>query len=231
MPKKAFKLHLKRLRRIAQDLRYLLDRGYHKDPAVNFLGNRWRLHRIEREILKRAVFSTQEAQKRRQKILPLEQIPGKVIHVDTYNLLYTVESALLDLPVFQSDDGMIRDVRKMFSVPRLAPSQILDPIFELLEAFPPEKVVFFLDRPVGKSGQLALRIEGFLEKHGLRGEARLVEAADQALKGAPFLISSDAPLVDQAEKVFDLAGKVILKLGRRPFSLLEEPSPPTFTEG
>ena len=219
MPKKAFEVRRELLRRVAEDLRYLLAREYHKGPAVNFVGNRWALNKVEREILKRAVFAPEEAAKRRRKLLPVSAARGKVIQIDTYNVLYTIEAGLLGLPVFEGDDGLVRDVRKLFPLPRQETSGSLDALFNLLQELSPGEVLFFLDRPLSKSGELAAQIRSYLVRYRLTGKAFLTDKVDQALKGSAYLASSDAPLVDQAANVFDLAREVLFRLGRRPFSL------------
>ncbi|NPB09684.1 MAG: hypothetical protein GXO17_04950, partial [Thermodesulfobacteria bacterium] len=77
-----------------------------------------------------------------------------------------------------------------------------------------------LDRPLPKSGELAALVRRLFEEKEIRGRTELQSAADKALKGGvPLLASADAPLVDQADRVFDLAAEALKRLGITPFSL------------
>ncbi len=224
-PNSASDFRLDLLREVAKDLRYLLDRGYHLEPALRFLANRWALNALEREILKRAVFPSKEARKRKKKIVSLERVRGKTLFIDGHNVLITVESGLLGHPVFLADDGLVRDARRLSRRfrPSATSSQALEAMFQVLEKSSPQEIVFFLDRPLSRSGELAALIREGLRERGLKGRVELIEAADQKLKeGVPLLASADAPLVDRAELVFDLAAKTLRSLKIEVFSLGED---------
>ncbi len=221
-PNSASDLRLELLREVAQDLRYLLDRGYHKEPAIKFLGDRWTLRASEREVLKRAVFPPQEAERRRLKLVPPSEVSRKILFVDGHNVIITVESGLVGQPVFLADDGLVRDVRRLSRRFRFSETvlKVLETVFRILEEIQPEEVVFFLDRPLPKSGELAALVRRLFEEKEIRGRTELQSAADKALKGGvPLLASADAPLVDQADRVFDLAAEALKRLGITPFSL------------
>ena len=50
-----------------RDLRYLLNQGYPRDSAVNFVANHYRLPLNQRHLLARCVFSRLEVAEHRQK--------------------------------------------------------------------------------------------------------------------------------------------------------------------
>ncbi len=221
-PNSAFDLRLDLLREVAQDFRYLLNRGYHSEPALRFLGNRWALTALEREILKRAIFPSAEASQRKRKLVDAKEIRGKTLYIDGHNVLITVESGLQGHPVFLADDGLVRDARRLSRRFRASKTtfQALTALLQELKGIGPKEVIFFLDRPLSRSGELAALIRKTLAREGLSGRVELLGAADQRLKmGVPLLASADAPLVDRAKEVFDLAGETLQKLGIKPFSL------------
>ncbi|AEH44035.1 protein of unknown function DUF434 [Thermodesulfatator indicus DSM 15286] len=217
MPKKGFNLRWELLREIAEDLRYLLERGYHKEASINFLANRWQLSALEREVLKRGVFSQLEAQLRLSKKKDPAYLKNKILYIDGFNVLTTIRSALAGLPVFMCDDGFIRDLGKL--TPKFTPNEVSEKAILLLlrklKQLRPKRVEIYLDKPLSRSGELAAKLREFFEKEGILGEVILTSSADKALIGVSLLASSDAALLDRAEAAFDLAASILEEEGYR----------------
>ncbi len=207
-----------RLHEVARDLRYLLNRGYHKTPALNFLANRWQLTALEREILTRAVFSQKEILTRRRRKILVKELRGRHLAIDGHNVLITVESALKGLPVFLCDDGFVRDASKMSGRfrPNLDTQRALKALVEALKRLPLKGGQIYFDAPISRSGDLAALCRKMIQQTGLLFSCETVSSADRALQGAPLLASSDAALIEQAEEVFDLGAYVLRKLHLKP---------------
>ncbi len=215
MPGQGFKPRFDLLREVAKDLRYLLARGYHKEPAINFLSNRWQLSSLEREILKRAIFSEKEAKTRREKRLKPHLLRGKILYVDGFNCLTTIRSALKGDPVFLADDGFLRDagcVARKFSLTEPEDTG-LEILISALKKLPIKEVVIFLDKPVSKSGELASTLRELLAEAGLKGRVELVPSSDRALEGLCPVASSDTVVLDRAGAAFDLAAHALKSCG------------------
>lgn len=221
MPRPGSNIRLDLLKTVAQDLRYLLRRGYHKAPALNFLANRWQLNALEREVLTRAVFHHEEAPRRRRKRVRIKDLREQTLAVDGHNVLITVESGLRGLPVFVCDDGFVRDASRLSRKFRRSPLTIkaLHALGEALLRLPLKRVVIYFDAPLSKSGELAAETRSLLREMDLSGESRVVPSADLSLSGKALLASSDAALIETAGAAFDLGAYVLKRLGLKPFRL------------
>ncbi|MGC8817056.1 MAG: DUF434 domain-containing protein [Candidatus Hadarchaeum sp.] len=195
-----------RLRRATVDLLYLLDHGYPRDSAVNFVANHYRLPLEERHLLARCVFSQREAEEHRRKLIRMNGVRGRRLGVDGYNVLITVESLLTGKRVVLCNDGIVRDLRAIFGKYR-AGTATPRAIAELVEAVArakPSEVVIFFDKQVSRSGELAADFRRRIEAAGLRGGALAVGGVDKKLEGFEVVASSDRVVIQRARKVWDI---------------------------
>ncbi len=209
--------------RAAQDYRYLLERGYRAASALEFVANHYQLRRMERDFLFRAVCAGPVARQRRKKTVSVEMLTGARLVIDGYNCLITLESALAGRPLIMGDDGFMRDVARIFRKfrPTERTRQAWRLISEVLLRFPPDFTFVFLDSTMSRSGELAGRINRWMEDAGLRGRCsalRCLEKRLAALKG--IKVSADSVIIDSADMVFDMAGFVAIEmLDVRPLEL------------
>ena len=91
----------------AEDFRYLLNRGYNRNSSLKLVSDRYNLSKDERNFLIRAVFSDREAEERRKKLVNIEEIRGKRVVIDGYNVLITVENVLKGENIIFCDDGLL----------------------------------------------------------------------------------------------------------------------------
>ena len=196
----------------AQDYRYLLSRGYGAHSAIEFVGNHFQLRREERDFLFRAVCSPEKARLRRKKAVPVEALSGSRLVIDGYNCLITLENALRGRALVLGDDGFVRDVARVFRKFRSTAltKEAWQLIASLLARFPPEYTLVFLDSRMSASGQLAARITRWINESGLSGRCITVKCSEKrlaALKG--IKASADSVIIENADRVFDLAGHII----------------------
>lgn len=199
----------------AQDLRYLLSRGYSINSAIELVGNHYQLSKDKRMLLQRGVCSELEARTRKNKKSGLFRLTGHPLGIDGHNVLITVESALKNKPLILSDDGFIRDISAVSKGyrPSHFTTEALNLIFELLRQHPPTKVDWYLDAPLSKSGELAELIRDLLKKYKLRGTAQAVSVPERYLiKYSGLVATSDSVLINVCKEVIDLAGEAIKSL-------------------
>lgn len=204
--------NLEALWEAAAELRFLLAKGYPRTGALTFVGNHHQLPKDQRNILMRGVHPDNEASARRGKLIPPEMIKGRPVGVDGHNILITLESALKGLPLIDCDDGLIRDVSGTFS--NYAPSDLTETALDLaldhLMAKGAGSVVFYLDAPLSRSGEMATQINAVLAGRGIMGRAFAVPGPDSVLATFKGLVAtSDSALIDRAAEPLDLAGAVI----------------------
>ncbi len=205
----------RRMVEAVKDLRFLLDRGYPRESAVNFVSNHYRLPRMERHLLNRCVFSRNEASRHRAKIIGPDYVRGKILAIDGYNVLITAESILMRSLVAKCDDGMIRDLRAVFGKYKVGrfTDKTLEVLGEIISRAKPSQVRIFFDSPASKSGELASRTEKVLGKLGLSVVARAIRGVDREVCSSDVSASSDRVIVDRARAVWDIPAEVLSQRG------------------
>ena len=196
----------------ANDFRYLLNREYPRKAALELVGNRYALTFDQRHLLHRGVFSESDATCRRRKLLRLKDLRGQALAIDGYNVLITIEAGLSRRPLIAADDGFIRDISGLSANFKKTPTtdHAIHLVFQTLEAAKPRDVLFLFDSPISKSGRLAEEIRAFLTKETFSGDAQAMKVPEQVLMEFQGVVAtSDTAIIDQSEKVFDLAGFIL----------------------
>jgi len=196
----------------AKDLRYLLNRGYPRKVCLELVGNRYRLSFDERHLLHRGVFSELDSKSRLEKRIPAGRTKNRNLAIDGYNVLITVEAGLCGRPLVLADDGFTRDISGLSGNFRKTArtEKALKLIIEVLKTMNPRHALFLFDAPISKSGELAEEVRTQLMKESLPGDALAVKVPEKILIGFPGIVAtSDTAIIDQSEKVVDLAGHVL----------------------
>jgi len=200
------------LNKAAEDFRYLLDRGYPRRPSLELIGNRYQLTSDARHLLHRGVFSLQDSTSRKRKIVSANEVRTKNLAIDGFNVLITLEAGLTGRPLILADDGFFRDISGVSgSFKKTETTQkALDLIFNILRKIKPKKTVFLFDAPISKSGALAMEVRNRLNEEGLQGNAMALKVPEKILIGFQGIVaSSDTAIIDQSNKVLDLAGEIL----------------------
>ncbi|MBS7288582.1 MAG: DUF434 domain-containing protein [Candidatus Freyarchaeota archaeon] len=209
-------LNKERLEKAAEEFRYLLDRGYNREGALNFVASHHRLDKTHKLILLRSVFSNKEVKERRRKTASFEELRGKNISVDGYNVLIVLETMLKNELLVEGDDGYIRDISGVhgkYKVTGLT-TKALNVLLEELKEARPRVVLIFFDRPVSKSGELAGVTRQLMEKYGVEGDSLTASQTDNAVISAgEIALTSDSVILQKARKCFDIAGHIVKKEG------------------
>jgi hypothetical protein len=210
-----------------RDLRYLLNRGYPRETAVRVVSNHYCLSSEERHLLSRCVFSREEGEEHKRKLVRLEGVRGRTLGVDGYNVLITCESLLGGYPVIRCDDGLLRDLRAVRGKYRRGErtERALEEIALLLAEARAGEVRFLFDSPASGSGELARRTAEILEERGVRAVCRAVRGVDREVGSCEVSASSDRVIVERARRVWDLPSELLEKRGGRVVDLAEVPGP------
>ena len=201
-----------RILEAAEDLRYLLNRNYNRDQALTFVGDHYKLHKEERFILYRAIYSQKEVRERKEKTISFEELQGKTLTIDAYNVIIVLETMLKGKELIESDDSFVRDISGVFGKHKITKTthQAISLIMQTLKQNPPKKTLIFFDSPVSKSGELAAITRRKMEEHGINGTAQVVKQADNAvIRRGEVAATSDSVILQKAKKTFDLAGYIV----------------------
>lgn len=196
----------------ACDFFILQNRQYPRSSSLELVGNRYRLSRLQRQLLHRGVFDRTRAQIRRAKVCLGAAWQSSLLIVDGYNVQITVESAILKRPMLLANDSALRDLAGQSAGFRLsATSQLaLQAIMKFLSVFPPREVLFLFDTPMSRSGWVAEQYRQQLEACGLTGDARTSAVPEKEFQYDQGVVaSSDQTVIDASRSWLDLARRVI----------------------
>lgn len=192
----------------AADYRLLLDKSYPERPSLQLVGDRFRLDRDERMALFRGVAGRVISGERRKK-LALKPA-GDELHIDAYNVLFTVLNYREGKKVFIASDGFLRDAGGAHG--RIGDRSLFRELIGDFVAFLAfrglRRSVFYLDAPVSHSAEHAALIREAIASAGLGGGCDLYESADFGLKKAlpPCASTSDTAVIDALScPVYDAA--------------------------
>lgn len=202
---------LEKLRKAAEEVYFLLNRGYAVKPVTTFIGNHYLLSERQRLALARTISSEEHIQLRRQKELSDAELAGKTVYIDGFNTIITLEIAFSDSLLLECMDGTIRDLAGLRGTYRLVDKTdtAIQAIGETLTELKIQKAVFYLDAPVSNSGRLKQRIAELLETASFETEILIENAVDYLLKQHSPVITADAIILDECQNWYNLNKKII----------------------
>ena len=186
----------------------LLNRNYPERAALKLVGDRYRLSGSQRNCLYRGITSQANSDIR---ILKRTENPKhQLIHVDGYNVIFTIMNYLLGKVLFVAYDGFLRDSGESYGKIEKPDLFIRSAnlFLDCLTAASPERTIVYLDASVDDSEKHRKMIEDGLWARSLSGEIRFSRYADKELlkikKG--IIASSDSEIIDHSDVgIFDLA--------------------------
>lgn len=194
-----------------KDVRYLLERGFPRSSAVDFVSDHYELELEKRHLLTRCVFSESEAKKHQEKLIEGSEIEGRKLGVDGYNVLITVESILKGEKIIKCDDGVVRDLQAIFGKYKMSDwtEKALDKILRTVKKLGPEKVNLFFDKQVSKSGELAGLVRRKINNLDLRGNAQAIGGVDKKVWESEVSASSDRIIIERSQRTFDIPAEFL----------------------
>ncbi len=186
----------------AQDLSYLLERGYGENSGVKIVGDRYRLNARQRKALLRLVSTPSSIEKRLGLQFPTSQLKDKVVAVDGFNLIIFVESILSNGIILACMDGVYRDIASVHGSYKrvIETGAALELLGQVFEKFGVAEVQWFLDAPVSNSGRLKQLLEMEAAENNFNWTIDLVPDPDKTLveiTGDVVAVSSDSWILDR----------------------------------
>ncbi len=198
--------------RAAQDLSWLLGRGYRSGPALRLIGERLQLTVRQRTAVRRCACSDQALARRAQHRIEPADLAGQRVAVDGYNVLTSVEAALGGGLLLLGRDGCLRDMVSMSGAWRRVEETTRGAtlVGEHLEALGVTSAAWYLDRPVSNSGRLRALLLGLAERRGWPWTVELAYDPDAELAaGDAVACSADSVILDRCTRWFNLAWSVL----------------------
>ncbi len=196
----------------AEDVYYLLNRGYHMKSASTFAGNHYTLSERQRLALARIVSPGQQLKTRADKCKnSLEK--NAVVHIDGFNTIITLEIALSGSTLLKCMDGTVRDLAGLRGTYRLIDKtpQAVHLIGAALEQMDISKACFYLDAPVSNTGRLAGCIREGLKGFHFETMTEVINNVDSVLSSLDNVITSDAIILDKCQSWINLVSSILGK--------------------
>lgn len=203
--------NLEKLTFAAEEVYFLLNRGYAVKTATTFVGNHYQLSERQRLALARMISPEKNIQLRKQKELPDEALAGETVYIDGFNTIITLEIAFSDSTLLSCMDGTIRDLAGLRGTYRLVDKtdQAINAIAEVFTKLKIQKAVIYLDAPISNSGRLKERIVELMQNVPFALEIQIETAVDYVLKQKNIVITADAIILDECRNWYNLTRKAI----------------------
>lgn len=195
------------LRRAAEELRWLLGRGYPSPSALATVGNHHQLTTRQRVALSRCCAAPAACADRLARKLTDAALHDADVHVDALNLIITLEVALAGGPLLRGDEGALRDLAGLRGSYRLLPETrtAAQLVRAHLHTCGARSAQWWIDAPVSNSG----RLRALLLDTDPTWSATLVADADRELFDRSHVISADALVLDRCRSWIDLASSLV----------------------
>ncbi|MDE7138744.1 MAG: DUF434 domain-containing protein [Ruminococcus sp.] len=203
--------NLEKLRKSAEEVYFLVNRGYVMKNAVTFVGNHYLLSERQRTAVARSVSAEENIKIRKNKELSDSDVAGKVLYIDGFNTVITLEIAYSDSMLFRCMDGTIRDIAGLRGTYRLIDKtdMAVNAISETLARLNIEKAVFYLDAPVSNSGRLKQKILEIMQSKSFETEVYIENSVDSILESKSCVVTADALILDKCGSWYNLTDTVI----------------------
>lgn len=194
------------------DYTMLLSKGYAQKSSLKLVGDKFSLTERQRLALMRSGCSDEQLASRTERRVAIEDLAGRSIAVDGYNLLITIEAAMSGGVIFKGRDGCYRDLASIHGTYRKVSETI--PAVELIGSFLQEigagEALWLLDKPVSNSGRLKTLIGQIAEKNNWPWEIELAISPDAALiKGDMTAATTDSAILDACKTWLNLATEIV----------------------
>ncbi|HEX2573315.1 MAG TPA: DUF434 domain-containing protein [Polyangia bacterium] len=204
---------LPRLQRAAEEVAWLLDRGYSMATALTAVGNHHQLELRQRIALSRGCCSEAAWLARTARALAPEQLVGRELHIDGFNLIIALEVALGGGPLVQGRDGCLRDLAGLRGSYHLVAETetALAHVGRALATLGVAGARFYLDAAVSNSGRLRGVILEQATAWPLSVTAELLPNVDPTLATLAGVVSADAVILDACQSWTNLAAWIVAR--------------------
>lgn len=210
-----------------QDYIFLLEKKYPEKAIHELVSTRYALNHFERSTIYRGITTKEHAVHRKYKLITIEQFNNEIIHIDLFNVLFTIAAYLRGFPVYIAFDGFLRDASESHGKGDWAPhlDQGLEILLEFLGGLPAEKAILYLDNPLEYGPAIAENLK-VIARHD-HSDIQLISdpSPDHLMREARagVLATSDSTIIDKSPlPVVDLALAVLLSRFEPNIPRLEE---------
>ena len=197
-----------KLNSAAQELAFLLDRGYDTKSASTFVGNHHLLSERQRLALARIASPRAALDARERK--RLREAPQALV-LDGFNTIITLEVALSGSLLLEGMDSTIRDLAGLRGTYRIVDKTVraVELLLGRLETLGVEEALFYLDQQVSNSGRLRALLLDKAEGRSVRVQVELHPSVDGVLSRMENVVTTDAIILDKCGSWYNLNREII----------------------
>lgn len=202
-----------------EDLNYLLTRLYSPKNALHTVGTRYRLSQRQIKALQGMGASEQYLDKVKITQCDIDELKGNTIVIDGFNVLILLESLFSGAYLFQGTDGCYRDLSSVHGTyKKVSQTPIaIQTIVDFHKETGVKEIIWIFDKPVSNSGRIKKMLEETASQENLTWTILLEDKADDTIiKQTGIIISSDAYILENAAKWFNLMGYLVEKAELKP---------------
>jgi hypothetical protein len=203
-------------RQALQDYIFLVERKYPEKTILEMVSTRYSLNHFERSILFRGVTSIELAERRKKRLVTIEQLNNRTLHIDLFNVLFTIAAYLRGYPVYIAYDGFLRDASESHGSGfwRIHLDKSLFLLENHLNSLDFSTAIFYIDHPLESRQEIVEKIEELARIFTKKIEIITDLSPDHLLKAARegVIATSDSVIIDKsALPVFDLPKFILEK--------------------
>jgi hypothetical protein len=201
------------LRGAVGDLSWLLQRGYAPGSALKLVGDRYRLDERQRNgVMRCSAADDAVAHRQRRRLAALA---GRVVALDGYNVLTTVEAGLSGGVILRGRDGCYRDLARMARTWHRVDetASAFRRLSQAMLELDVSEARWYFDSPISNSGRLAALLRAEAVQGGWPCTIELVPNPDAVLMRADGpVVSADSEILDRCQHWFNLTEHVLREL-------------------
>ncbi len=210
-------------RNASRDYSYLVDHQFPERGALKLVGDRYQLDGDQRTVLYRGISSKRRSEVR--KSLLTNDVEGRELVIDGYNVLFTLLNYRLGRILFISTDNYLRDAGSLHGKLRDEKTflECTNLLLEYLKSKQTASAAIYLDAPVSHSGKHADLINTELQLNHIPGACYVIRSADWALKQQQnaVIATSDTVIIEKAlSPVIDIPREILERAYKARFAEL-----------
>ena len=210
---------IEKMKTASRHVLYLLNEGYGLKQATVFVGNHFLLSERQRLAIMRSVVSKKQLADRMNRQIFVEEISGKEVWIDGFNIIITLEVMLSDPVIFTCMDGAVRDLAALRGTYKLIPETAgaVKLMFDVLQGAGVRRVNILLDEPVSNSGRLKTLMADIAEKPGYSFDLdiQILKDVDRELYRKELVVTSDSIILDHCVSWVNLAAECLKRVGKQ----------------
>mgnify|MGYP000147379970 CR=1 FL=1 len=201
-----------KIKEAVTDVSYLLSRGFSEKSSVQLVGNRYKLNARQQKAVQGMSASAAQVTQRKSTNVTIDQLKDQTVIIDGFNILIILESFLSGGYVFKGVDDCYRDVSSVHGTyKRVQQTQeVLITVGDFLQEAQVKSVIWIFDQPVSNSGRMKTLLGELSRKRTYPWHITLDYNPDKVLAESDHIAaSSDAWILDRAQRWFNLSGTII----------------------